>query len=176
MPLDALDSLTPGEKLVLRMLLRHRDQKAIARELGLSPETVKTHLRNARTKTGVRTSFALARALSDREPPPLGSGMPRTGGVRAAPGADSDDEARRSDDPEERLMVFREDRAAFEFDGPPYQPFRVAVLEGCPRPRLLARLLMVAGLTLLIAVIILLAAPLSDAFQRFANVLDPPRG
>lgn len=176
MSLDALDSLTPSEKLVLRTLLHHRDQKAIARELGLSPETVKTHLRNARTKTGVRTSFALARALDDREPPPPGSGMPRPGGAPTASDVDSDDGTRRSDDPEERLMVFQEDRAVFEFDGPPHQSFRVAALDGRPLSRPLVRLLMVAGLTLLIAVIILLAVPLSDAFQRFANVLDPPRG
>jgi DNA-binding CsgD family transcriptional regulator len=42
------------------VLLRERDQKAIARQLNLSPETVKTHLRNAREKTGVRTSSAAA--------------------------------------------------------------------------------------------------------------------
>ncbi len=67
---EQLDSLTPTERLVLRSLLENRDQKAIARELKLSPETVKTHLRNAREKTGIRTSFALAKALADHDPHP----------------------------------------------------------------------------------------------------------
>ncbi len=37
------------------------------------------------------------------------------------------------------------------------------------------RVLTATGLTILLIVVILLAFPLSQSFQRFADVLDPPK-
>jgi len=78
---NSLDSLTPTERAVLQSLLHNRDQKAIARELAISPETVKTHLRNAREKTGIRTRFALAKALSEHVQHTPEWGRPRRAGA-----------------------------------------------------------------------------------------------
>jgi len=172
---DPLDSLTPSERLVLATLLDHRDQKAIARELDLSPETVKTHLRNAREKTGIRTSFALARALAEHERRTPNRGMPLPGGGTGAVEKADGGAAGRPATTDAGNAAFHEDRTIFDFEEVSFQP-------GGSKPteeggaKALRRLLMIAGLTLLLIVIILLAVPLSDSFQRFADVLDPPKG
>ncbi len=173
---DPLDSLTPSERLVLSALLEHRDQKAIARELDLSPETVKTHLRNAREKTGIRTSFALARAFAEREGHTPGRGIPRQGGEFGDPPPASEGSARRSGMTTGREAAFNEDRLTFDFEDTGFRARQPGKPKGGNRPKALPRLFMVAGLALLLAVIILLALPLSESFQRFADVLDPPKG
>jgi DNA-binding CsgD family transcriptional regulator len=47
--------LTPREQEVVRLVALGANTRAIAAELGLSPETVRTHIRNAMFKTGVHT-------------------------------------------------------------------------------------------------------------------------
>lgn len=47
--------LTPGEVRVLEAYVAMGSVKLAAHELGLSPQTVKNHLMNAREKTGLRT-------------------------------------------------------------------------------------------------------------------------
>lgn len=170
-----LDSLTPSERNVLRVLLQERDQKAIARQLNLSPETVKTHLRNAREKTGVRTSFALARALAEQETHPPERGIPRfEGGPR--PARSTTDEPSKQP---ERLDLdddaFHERRAVFDYGQSSFTA--PATREEEKRNSLPAsmRMLIVIGMGILLVAIIILAFPLSESFQRFANVLDPPK-
>jgi DNA-binding CsgD family transcriptional regulator len=172
---DKLDSLTPSERLVLFTLLDCRDQKAIARELDLSPETVKTHLRNAREKTGIRTSFALARALAEHDRHTPDRVMPHRGGGNVHPKPVIESAAEHPEISAERDAAFHEDRMIFDFEEPAFLSLPSVPTEG-KRPKALSRLLMIAGLTLLLILIILLAVPLSDSFQRFADVLDPPKG
>ncbi|MES3100507.1 hypothetical protein [Sphingomonas faeni] len=71
--------------------------------------------------------------------------------------------------------AFHEERAVFDF-GRASIPHPTLLAEE-PRNRLtpLVRMLIVAGLAVLVVAIILLAFPLSESFQRFADLLDPPK-
>ena len=59
---DPLDRLTPREREVLVLIARGFPNKLIARELGLSEKTVKTHVGHVLAKLGVtdRTQAAIA--------------------------------------------------------------------------------------------------------------------
>lgn len=170
-----LDSLTPSERKILRVLLRERDQKAIARQLNLSPETVKTHLRNAREKTGVRTSFALARALAEQEAHPPGRGIPRFEGEPSSPPSITNESSKRPEERDPDGDAFHEDRAVFDYG--PSSFMASASWEEKKRNPLSAsmRMLIVTGMGILLVMLIILAFPLSEAFQHFADVLDPPK-
>lgn len=170
----SLDSLTPAERAVLGSLLHNRDQKAIARELGISPETVKTHLRNAREKTGIKTSFALAKALSEHVGPPPEWGMPRRGGGAPLRKDSTDAASSRPEGADRNGDAFHQERAVFDFDLTPLPHPIPPVAEKRNELSSVTRMMIVAGLAVLVAVAILLAFPLSESFQRFANVLDPP--
>lgn len=71
-PPPPLARLTPRQRQVLAGLARGKLRKQIARELGISEATVKTHIANACRRLGVATrAEAVARlaALSARERP-----------------------------------------------------------------------------------------------------------
>jgi DNA-binding CsgD family transcriptional regulator len=169
-----LDSLTPSERTVLRELLKERDQKAVARALGLSPETVKTHLRNAREKCGTGNSFALAKAFALHEgspprwgiTPERGEDWPHIGdmGEGQAQAASMDD---RSDE-------VREARTPFAFQEDSDVRAAAKQLQEAASGTALRRLSMIAALVLILTLLIILAFPLSESFQRFANLIDPP--
>lgn len=61
-----LAALTPREVEVLQGLMEGLDRDALARRLFLSPNTVRTHVQNVRTKLGVTSSLE-AVALARRE-------------------------------------------------------------------------------------------------------------
>lgn len=65
MPRIELPSLTPREEQVLRLLARGLSNKAIARELGLSPETVKDYLLGAFRKLEVRDRVSAVRRAGE---------------------------------------------------------------------------------------------------------------
>jgi DNA-binding CsgD family transcriptional regulator len=169
-----LDSLTPSERNVLRMLLQERDQKAIARQLNLSPETVKTHLRNAREKAGIRTSFALARALAEQESHPPEEGIPHPGGQPAPARSAINQSSKRPEEPAPHDDAFHEGRAVFDYGQSLFTAPAPLVKKRNSLPAS-TRMLIVIGLCILLVVLIILAFPLSESFQRFANVLDPPK-
>lgn len=56
-----IEPLTPRELDVIRLLAEGKSDKSLAVALGISPLTVRNHLRNAREKTGLnnRTQLAL---------------------------------------------------------------------------------------------------------------------
>ncbi len=65
--------LTPRESAVVRLVARGMTNKAIARQLGISPRTVEGHLNHVFEKLGIlsRTElvhYALAHSVIDREP------------------------------------------------------------------------------------------------------------
>lgn len=65
--------LTPREEEVVRLVQRGLSNKEIAQELTISPNTVKTHLRNIFDKSGFRTRIALIATLAataGEAPPP----------------------------------------------------------------------------------------------------------
>jgi DNA-binding NarL/FixJ family response regulator len=59
--------LSPREREILRMLARGLSGEDIARELGLSWETVRTHVRNAMTKLGAKTRTQAVVAAMERD-------------------------------------------------------------------------------------------------------------
>ncbi|MEG3172112.1 helix-turn-helix transcriptional regulator [Sphingomonas sp. ZB1N12] len=175
METQLLDSLTRSERNVLRVLLRERDQKTIARQLNLSPETVKTHLRNAREKTGVRQSFALARALAEHETDTPEWGITLPGGGYSSPEPTTNGASKRPEEQGPDDDAFHEKRAVFDYDrsSSGFPVFR----EEKQRNSLSAttRMLITTGLGILLVALIILAFPLSESFQRLADVLDPPK-
>lgn len=63
--LELWESLTPREKEVTALACLSYTNKEIADQLVISPATVKTHLRNAKRKFGLRSKLELRKALSD---------------------------------------------------------------------------------------------------------------
>ena len=58
-------SLTPREKEITALACLSYTNKEIADQLIISPATVKTHLRNAKRKFGLRSKLELRKVLSD---------------------------------------------------------------------------------------------------------------
>ncbi|HKI58270.1 MAG TPA: response regulator transcription factor [Trueperaceae bacterium] len=65
MPRVELPELTPREAQVLRLMAQGLSNKGIAKELGLSPETVKDYLLGAFRKLGVRDRVSAARRAGE---------------------------------------------------------------------------------------------------------------
>ncbi len=65
MPRVDLPELTPREEQVLRLMAQGLSNKAIAKELGLSPETVKDYLLGVFRKLDVRDRVSAARRASE---------------------------------------------------------------------------------------------------------------
>jgi DNA-binding CsgD family transcriptional regulator len=63
--LKTWQSLTPREKEITALACLGYTNKEIAEQLFISPATVKTHLRNAKRKFGLRSKLELRKTLSD---------------------------------------------------------------------------------------------------------------
>ena len=63
--LETWKSLTPREREVTALSCLGLTNKEIGQRLVISPATVKTHLRNAKHKFGLRTKLELRNALAD---------------------------------------------------------------------------------------------------------------
>ncbi len=63
--LKTWQSLTPREKEITALACLGYTNKEIAEKLFISPATVKTHLRNAKRKFGLRSKLELRKTLSD---------------------------------------------------------------------------------------------------------------
>ncbi len=63
--LQTWQSLTPREKEITALACLGYTNKEIAEQLFISPATVKTHLRNAKHKFGLRSKLELRKTLSD---------------------------------------------------------------------------------------------------------------
>ena len=63
--LKTWQSLTPREKEITALACLGYTNKEIAEQLFISPATVKTHLRNAKRKFGLRSKLELRKILSD---------------------------------------------------------------------------------------------------------------
>jgi DNA-binding NarL/FixJ family response regulator len=65
-PRAITDALSPRETAILELIAQGHSNKTIARILGISPETVKTHVKNLFVKLGVeKRAQAVARAFAD---------------------------------------------------------------------------------------------------------------
>jgi DNA-binding NarL/FixJ family response regulator len=74
--LSVEDVLTAREREVVTLIALGEDTAGIARELHVSPETVKTHVRNAMAKLGVHTRAQLVAVSLGRQLP---ARLPRLG-------------------------------------------------------------------------------------------------
>jgi DNA-binding CsgD family transcriptional regulator len=63
--LKTWQALTPREKEITALACLGYTNKEIAEKLFISPATVKTHLRNAKRKFGLRSKLELRKTLSD---------------------------------------------------------------------------------------------------------------
>ncbi len=61
-----LERLRPREREVVRLLIQHIPVRQIAERLGISPQTVRNHLKGAFRRTGTGTQHELLQWLSDR--------------------------------------------------------------------------------------------------------------
>jgi LuxR family maltose regulon positive regulatory protein len=70
-PKTITDVLSPRETTIVELIGRGQSNKEMARQLGIAPETVKTHIKNIFLKLGVERraqAIARARALGLIEP------------------------------------------------------------------------------------------------------------
>ena len=63
--IPGLDELSPREVQVLEALLAHRRPPQIAEDLGISPHTVRNHLKSIYAKCGVRSQAELLQLIVD---------------------------------------------------------------------------------------------------------------
>lgn len=168
-----IDSLTAQERVVLRLVKPGFEIKLIARELGLSPDTVKAHLRHCRAKLGVSSSLAAAKLLAEAECRTEFNGV--TPAKAMAPPSVSKESTEATWGPVSisTPAVVREAPASVSFG---IHLARYDAPAGgkrnglSPLLRITLMIAMVVGLVLAIV-----AAPaLYDSTQRVANAIDPP--
>lgn len=66
-PVLACLDITPRQREIVRLRLRGLGRREIAHRLGISPETVRDHLDEARARTGAADEVALLLAISREE-------------------------------------------------------------------------------------------------------------
>ncbi|SFR80519.1 response regulator transcription factor [Sphingomonas jatrophae] len=167
------DQLTPRQRECLRLAYYRLRYQEIAHELGLSPETVKTYLRQAREALGASSTLAAAQILSEREgvPPPPKGGYPAMG---IAPPPPIREKKPSAVEATERLSM-REERLVFEpsvftHPAPPSPTFRVAAEHGRQRLRQLdgwGRIVTSIVLTLLLALAVIVGTAVLTDLSRF---------
>jgi DNA-binding CsgD family transcriptional regulator len=67
-PAQGVGALTGAERRVADLISAGRSSRLAAAELGVSPNTVNTHLRSAFAKLGVRSRVQLSNVLRDQAP------------------------------------------------------------------------------------------------------------
>ena len=169
---SAYDSLSPRERECLRLVARDRGSSEIAGILTLSVNTVDNHIKSARNKLGGIDRFRAAREISAFEGHDqsqashtlaIGQDLVSSDGcgvnnsVVDLPGTAS----------------VRETRTVFEHremeDPKP--------LAGVTRKNdltIIHQLILMCTLTFILGGVLMLAFPLSESWQRLANLIDPP--
>ena len=66
--MHGVGALTEAERRVADLISAGRSSRLAAAELGVSPNTVNTHLRSAFAKLGVRSRVQLSNVLRDQGP------------------------------------------------------------------------------------------------------------
>lgn len=170
-----LATLSERQREVLRLVSRDRNSKEIARELGLSDETVKNHVKAATRRLGVTSRFDAARLLriQEEDDPRVVIDPSRVIAVAARPVTEEVSGADRGQ------AEVREHRASFDFDADDFDRFpkasRPVSREDETRPSALRVVTLVAVLTVALAIAVISAAPLAKSVQDLANMIEPPR-
>lgn len=171
--IEAVNSLTERQKDCLRYVSRDRSSKEIARELNISDETVKAHLKAVSRKLGVSSRFEAARLLLEVENPTSQGvtptrGMPKTpdfSDERPSPecgGAGLDELVQ-----EEHTPFLFSPGTAFPLAGPRIEESNQNDLSP------VQKIAIMAIITAAMAILIIAALPMADAFQRLAGIIDP---
>jgi DNA-binding CsgD family transcriptional regulator len=165
------ESLTDRQRECLRLVARDRDSKEIARLLGKSPETVNAHIKASLAKLSYPSRFVAARELAAfEERHPWLVNQPRgIANERLISDQQPVDYAVRS---ERTSPAFRDGQAVFAM--PTADPLPAWIDgQGGSTTGALRRLTLAAALTVLLALAIVAAVPMSDAFERLADLLRP---
>lgn len=172
---ERLESLSERQREVLRLVSRDRNSKEIGRDLGLSDETVKNHIKAATRRLGVNSRFDAARLLRIHEQgdPHVVIDPSRVIAIPVQPANDGHRGVGGSG------AEVRESRASFvfrdhDFDHSP------TTSRPAPEKREAARsalhtVALIAVLTVAVAVAVISAAPLARSVQDMANMIEPPK-
>lgn len=170
-----LASLSARQREVLRLVSRDRNSKEIARELGLSDETVKNHIKAATRRLGVSSRFDAARLVRVQEydDPRVVTDPSRVIAVVAQLATEDRGVTGR------RGAEVREHRTSFDFQDHDFvqvpESLRQEVENNDARPSALRIVTLIAVLTVALAVTVISAAPLARSVQDLANMIEPPR-
>jgi DNA-binding CsgD family transcriptional regulator len=170
---DWQDTLTAREAQCLRLVLELQTNDAIARELDLSTNTVRNHVKAARDKLGGLGRYDAARryvSLTSLEASPSKTSPERIM-AEPVPMVSVEETVRGEGGPEEGL--FREARAEFAHDVAAYVPLRPTT-EGSERTNsTLLRLLAVPAAAALMALLVVATPPMANSFKQLARFLIP---
>lgn len=163
---SAVSTLTDRERDVLLLAAKAYQNEEIARALGITPATVKVHVRNARLKLGGASRGAAARLVQEAFDVESAGGTPSIGSANPPIFHDSSGRHQETGLPTE---VVREVSQIFP-DVLAYKPARAEKrdegLNGY------GKLAIIAATALFVAMCIVLAGPVSDEFQRWANFFN----
>lgn len=172
---ERLESLSERQREVLRLVSRDRNSKEIGRDLGLSDETVKNHIKAATRRLGVSSRFDAARLLRIHEQgdPQVVIDPSRVIAIPVQPATDGHRGVGGSG------AEVRETRASFDFRDHDFD-HSPTTSRPAPEKREAARsalhtVALIAVLTVAVAVAIISAAPLARSVQDMANMIEPPK-
>lgn len=158
---SAVSTLTDRERDVLLLAAKAYQNEEIARRLGITPATVKVHVRNARLKLGGASRGAAARLVQDTFDANNAGGTPSEGTANPPIFLHSVLTENLAPEPGERV------REA-PWLSPDLLPARTSEPENASaQPSHLTKLVMVAAASLLVVMLLLLAKPITDEFQRW---------
>lgn len=172
---ERLASLSERQREVLRLVSRDRNSKEIARELGLSDETVKNHIKAATRRLGVTSRFDAARLvrMQEDDDPRVVTDPSRVIAVAARLATDDRGGTGRPG------AEVREHGTSFDFHERDFvqvpAPPRPEVGKQDVRPSALRIVTLIAVLTVAVSVCLISAAPLAKSVQDLANLIEPPR-
>ena len=171
---DRISSLTARERDCLRLVDRESSSGEIAARLDLSPSSVDTYIKRAREKLGAPSRFVAARALRDYEARTQSGGPPDRGLAASERSNDSSDRQGTAEAGPDHVVVM-EERAAFT----PFPSVELASSRDEAKSidvrSSLRRTWLVVMLIVAFSAVVLLAFPLTESFQRLADVLEPHR-
>lgn len=171
---ERIGSLSARQCEVLRLVSRDRNSKEIGRELGLSDETVRNHIKAATRRLGVSSRFDAARLLRlhEQDDPRVVIDPSRVIAVSGRSGIEE------FGGTEGMGAEVREHRASFDFRSDDFVPVAVPSWperedRGGERSALRV-VTLVAVLTVAVATAVISAAPLAKSVQDMANMIEPP--
>lgn len=170
-----LATLSDRQREILRLVSRDVNSKEIARELGLSDETVKNHIKAAMRRLGVSSRFDAARLLRmhEHDDPRVVIDQSRVISVLSPGGTQGEDDVDRA--PSE----LREHRTAFQLDGdafdiPVDKSWSAEPGERFEAHSALRVITLIVVLTVGVAIAVISAAPLAKSVQELTNMIEPP--